>query len=29
MIGGLSAVVSGVMIAAVYLWKHVPTFYTH
>lgn len=28
LIGGLSAVVSGCMILAVYLWKHVPAAYT-
>lgn len=29
MIGGLSAVVSGCMILAVFAWKHVPTIYTY
>lgn len=29
MIGGLSAVVSGCMILAVFVWKHVPTVYTY
>lgn len=29
MIGGLSAVVSGCMILAVYVWKYVPTVYTY
>jgi hypothetical protein len=29
MIGGLSAVVSGVMIVAVYVWKYVPAAYTY
>lgn len=28
MVGGLSAVVSGCMILAVYVWKHIPTAYT-
>ena len=28
MIGGLSAVISGCMIFAVYGWKYVPTVYT-
>jgi hypothetical protein len=29
MIGGLSAVVSGCMILAVFVWKYVPTAYTY
>ena len=29
MIGGLSAVVSGCMILAVYAWRYVPTAYTY